>query len=69
MPNSIWSTSLAAAVRGTAISMFAIIVFTEWAGIGYRGRLEHLGAYVGALGVAFVLHYLFALATPRQSTP
>lgn len=44
-------------LRHTVVTVIAIICFTEFAGIGHQ-RMEHLGAYFGAVGIAYVLHLL-----------
>ena len=45
------------ALRGAAITFFCMLTFFVISGVD---RTEHVGAYLGAVALAFALHYIAA---------
>jgi hypothetical protein len=45
------------ALRGAAITLFSMLAFFSISGVD---RAEHVGAYLGAVALAFGLHYIAA---------
>jgi Na+/melibiose symporter-like transporter len=51
------------AVRGAAITLFALLAFFMASGVD---RMQHAWPYLGAIALAFALHYISAWLTVRR---